>query len=178
MLDAALEGIPQRRPFRAAQGSSTPCRGNQGRNGRGRGRHLHPSRGGPIKTREHAAVISIAGQMRRLRGLRGHAVPNFGISFHLRAHGCAEVGMGVWVWFYGSGWRGPGGYYRCAARPPLFIQCFFGLSLLFACPFSPPAAVLFLLFYHSFVHFLNQACWRQSEEAEAASVFLPFLPIC
>lgn len=49
-------------------------------------------------------------------------------------------------------WRGPpGGYYRRAARSPLFISMFSGLSLLFACFFSPPAAILFsAVVIHSF----------------------------
>lgn len=159
-MDAALEGIPQRRPVRAAQ-----RRAGATKAGTGKGVDGTSIQGGdPIKTREHAAVISVAGQMRRLRGLRGHAVPNFGISFHLRAHGCAEV------WVYGYGTVEVDGVVPeviIVVQPaPRCSFNVFGLSLLFACPFSPPSAVLFLLFYHSFVHSLNQACWRQSEDAE------------
>lgn len=52
-------------------------------------------------------------------------------------------------------WSSPEGYYRRAARSLLFISMFSGLSLLFACSFSPPAAILFLPL--SFIRFISHS---------------------
>lgn len=133
-------------------GSSTPRRGNQGRNGKGRGRHLHPG-GGPDQDqgacRRHFSCRADATAARIARACCAQF-------WHLISSASPWMcrGMGVWVWYCGSGWRGPGGYYRCAARPPLFIQCFWSFSPLCLSLLSPVCCLVSVVL--SFIRSFSQ----------------------